>query len=371
MPTPANGAIEIDWFLPTNGDGRHLTSSGLPSVGLFQQGERAPTLDYLRQVVRAAELGDFDGIMVPTASGFEDPWLITAVLAQEVRRLRFLLTVRPGLELPAYSAHRAATLQLLSDGRLDLHVVSGSSRFEQRSLGDFLEHDERYARTAEFLEVFQSVWSGRNQPYHGRYYRSGGGAPIAPQAPAPAIYFGGASQAAEQVGAAHAQTYLMWCEPPAMIAERILHMRERAAARGRTLRFGLRVHVFAAPTDDEAWAHVERLLEEIPKEAIERAQLQMAAYESVGQSRQTGLVKGRGRRARELEVSANLWAGVGLVRGGAGTALVGSYEHVAQRIEEYYQLGVECFVLSGFPHLEEAIHQGAELLPLLRRIGRT
>ncbi|MGP4957075.1 LLM class flavin-dependent oxidoreductase [Pseudomonas helleri] len=244
MPTPAKGAIEIDWFLPTNGDGRHLTSSGLPSVGLFQQGERAPTLDYLRQVVRAAELGDFDGIMVPSASGFEDPWLITAVLAQEVRRLRFLLTVRPGLELPAYSAHRAATLQLLSDGRLDLHVVSGSSRFEQRSLGDFLEHDERYARTAEFLEVFQSVWSGRSQPYHGRYYRS---APIAPQAPAPAIYFGGASQAAEQVGAAHAQTYLMWCEPPAMIAERILHMRERAAARGRTLRFGLRVHVFAPP----------------------------------------------------------------------------------------------------------------------------
>lgn len=371
MPTSANGAIEIDWFLPTNGDGRHLTSSGLPSVGLFQQGERAPTLDYLRQVVRAAELGDFDGIMVPTASGFEDPWLITAVLAQEVRRLRFLLTVRPGLELPAYSAHRAATLQLLSDGRLDLHVVSGSSRFEQRSLGDYLEHDERYARTAEFLEVFQSVWSGRNQPYHGRYYRSAGGAPIAPQAPAPAIYFGGASQAAEQVGAAHAQTYLMWCEPPAMIAERILHMRERAAARGRTLRFGLRVHVFAAPSDDEAWAHVERLLEEIPKEAIERAQLQMAAYESVGQTRQTGLVKGRGRRARELEVSANLWAGVGLVRGGAGTALVGSYEHVAQRIEEYYQLGVECFVLSGFPHLEEAIHQGAELLPLLRSIART
>ncbi|MCU1727831.1 LLM class flavin-dependent oxidoreductase [Pseudomonas sp. 7P_10.2_Bac1] len=368
MTTSVNGPIELNWFLPTNGDGRHLTSSGLPSVGLFQQGERAPTLDYLRQVVRAAELGDFDGIMVPTASGFEDPWLITAVLAQEVRRLRFLLTLRPGLELPAYSAHRAATLQLLSDGRLDLHVVSGSSRFEQRSLGDFLEHDERYARTAEFLEVFQSVWRGRSQPFHGRFYRSGGGGPIAPQAQAPAIYFGGASDAAEQVGAAHAQTYLMWCEPPAMIAERIQHMRELAAARGRALRFGLRVHVFAAPTDDAAWAHVERLLEEIPKEAIEQAQLQMATYESVGQTRQTGLVKGRGRRARELEVSANLWAGVGLVRGGAGTALVGSYEQVAQRIEEYYQLGVECFVLSGFPHLEEAIHQGAELLPLLRRI---
>ncbi|AZD36416.1 Alkanesulfonate monooxygenase [Pseudomonas chlororaphis subsp. aurantiaca] len=369
MPNDRREPIEIDWFLPTNGDGRHLTSSGLPKALLFQQGERAPTLDYLRQIVRAAEQAAFDGIMVPTASGFEDPWLITAVLAQEVRRLRFLLTLRPGLELPAYSAHRAATLQLLSENRLDLHLVSGSSRFEQRSLGDFLEHDERYARTAEFLEVFQAVWAGKGQPHHGRYYRSGLGNPIAPQAQAPAIYFGGASAAAEQVGAAHAQTYLMWCEPPAMIAERILRMRELAAARGRGLRFGLRLHIFAAATDDAAWAHVERLLEEIPKEAIDRAQLQMAAYESVGQSRQTDLVKGRGRGARELEVSANLWAGVGLVRGGAGTALVGSYQQVAERIEEYHQLGVDCFILSGFPHLEEAIHLGAELLPQLRRIG--
>ncbi|MFZ4963870.1 LLM class flavin-dependent oxidoreductase [Pseudomonas sp. Mn2068] len=361
--------LEIDWFLPTNGDGRHLTSSGLPKSGLLQAGERAPTLDYLRQIVRAAELAGFDSIMVPTASGFEDPWLITAVLAQEVRRLKFLLTLRPGLELPAYTAHRAATLQLLSENRLALHVVSGSSRFEQRSLGDFLEHDERYARTAEFLQVFQAVWAGKGLPFHGRYYRSSSATPITPHASAPAIYFGGASTAAEQVGAAHAQTYLMWCEPPAMIAERIQRMRELAALQGRSLRFGLRLHIFAAATDDAAWAHVEKLLEEIPKEAIERAQVQMAAYESVGQTRQTQLIQGRGRRARELEVSANLWAGVGLVRGGAGTALVGSYEQVAERIEEYHQLGVDSFILSGFPHLEEAIHLGSELLPQLRRIG--
>lgn len=99
------------------------------------------------------------------------------------------------------------------------------------------------------------------------------------------------------------------------------------------------------------------------------AQRQMAAYESVGQSRQTRLMQGRGRGARELEVSANLWAGVGLVRGGAGTALVGSYARVAERIEEYHQLGVDSFILSGFPHLEEAIHVGAQVLPLLRNIG--
>ncbi len=369
MTTEARPPIQLDWFLPTNGDGRHLTSSGLPKVGLFQQGERAPTLDYLRQIVRATEQAGFDGIMVPTASGFEDPWLITAVLAQEVRRLRFLLTLRPGTELPAYTAHRAATLQLLSENRLALHVVTGSSRFEQRSLGDFLEHDERYARTAEFLQVFQAVWSGQPPLHPGRHYRSGVFTPIAPGAQVPPIYFGGASEAAERVGAAHGQTYLMWCEPPAMIAERIQRMRDLAAAQGRTLRFGLRLHVFAASTDDAAWAHVERLLQEIPKDAIDQAQRHLAAYESVGQSRQTQLMQGRGRGARELEVSANLWAGVGLVRGGAGTALVGSYARVAERIEEYHQLGVDSFILSGFPHLEEAIHVGAEVLPLLRKIS--
>ena len=357
--------MEIDWFLPTNGDGHHLTSSGLPKVGLFQQGERAPTLDYLRQVVRAAEQSGFDAIMVPTASGFEDPWLIVALMVQEVRRLKFLLTLRPGVELPAYTAHKAATLQQLSDNRLLLHLVSGSSRFEQRALGDFLEHDERYARSAEFLDVFRATWAGK--PYHGRHYRTGAPLSIATEARLPPICFGGASAVAEQVAASHAQSYLMWGEPPAMIRERIQRMRELAASHGRELRFGLRLHLFAAADARQAWNHVGRLLQEIPRDAIERAQRQLAAYESVGQSRQISLYQGRAHNVRDLEVSPNLWAGVGLVRGGAGTALVGSYAEVAERIEEYHQLGVDTFILSGYPHLEEAIHLGDELLPLLRR----
>ncbi|KAF1067860.1 MAG: Alkanesulfonate monooxygenase [Pseudomonas citronellolis] len=364
MPSSHAAPLTLDWFLPTNGDGHHLTSSGLPRVGLFQQGERAPTLDYLGQVVRATEQAGFDGIMVSTASGFEDPWLIVALMVQQVRRLKFLLTLRPGVELPAYTAHKAATLQQLSDNRLLLHLVSGSSRFEQRALGDFLEHDERYARSAEFLEVLRATWAGHD--HHGWHYRTGVPAPMPAQAALPPICFGGASAAAEQVAARHAQRYLMWGEPPAMIAERVSHMRALAASHGRSLRFGLRLHVFAAPTAEAAWAHVGRLLEEIPGEAIERAQRQLADYESVGQSRQISLYEGRARNLRDLEVSPNLWAGVGLVRGGAGTALVGSYADVAERIAEYRALGVDSFILSGYPHLEEAIHLGEHLLPLLR-----
>ncbi|MGY4535536.1 alkanesulfonate monooxygenase [Pseudomonas sp. TE3786] len=359
-------ALELNWFLPTNGDGHHLTSSGLPKSGLFPKGERPPTLDYLRQIVRAAEHSGFDAIMVPTASGFEDPWLITTVLAQEVQRLKFLVTLRPGSELPAYTLHKAATLQRICGNRLALHVVSGSSRHEQRALGDFLEHDQRYARTEEFLQLFQALWTGDGQHYQGRYYRTGALQQEPPAGPLPQLYFGGASPAAEQVAATQAHVYLMWGEPPAMIAERILTMRTLAQQAGRDLRFGLRLHVFAAPTAEQAWSQVERLIKEIPKDAIDRAQQQLNAYESVGQSRQSDLHRGRQPGARELEVSPNVWAGVGLVRGGAGTALVGSYEEVAARLEEYRALGVSSFTLSGFPHLEEAIHLGAELLPRLR-----
>ncbi|WAF83274.1 LLM class flavin-dependent oxidoreductase [Metapseudomonas otitidis] len=362
--------LELNWFLPTNGDGHHLTSSGLPKFGLFPKGERAPTLEYLRQIVRAAEHSGFDAIMVPTAAGFEDPWLITTVLAQEVQRLRFLVTLRPGVELPAYTLHKAATLQGMCGNRLSLHVVSGSSRFEQRSLGDFLEHDERYARTEEFLHLFQALWAGEGQHYQGRHYHTAALHQEPPGSPLPLLYFGGASAAAERVAASQAHVYLMWGEPPQMIAERIGKMRALAAQAGRHLRFGLRLHVFAAATAGQAWSRVERLVKELPRDAIERAQQQLDAYQSVGQSRQNELHRGRQPGARELEVSPNLWAGVGLVRGGAGTALVGSYEDVAERLEEYRRLGVSSFTLSGFPHLEEAIHLGAELLPRLRHAER-
>jgi alkanesulfonate monooxygenase len=361
--------LEINWFLPTNGDGRHLTSSGLPRSPLFQHGERAPTLAYLRQIVRAAQLGTFDAIMIPTASGFEDPWLIASVLAQEVQHLRFLLTVRPGAELPAYTLHKVETLQRICGNRLALHIVSGSSRFEQRALGDFLEHDERYARTEEFLQLFQALWSGLEKPLQCRYYRTDAEQTEPPHGPLPPLYFGGASTAAQHVAARQAHVYLMWGEPPAMIQERIQQMRALASAAGRTLRFGLRMHVFAAPSSEQAWDQVERLIGEIPRNTIELAQQQLHNYESVGQARQNELHRGRLPGARELEVSPNLWAGVGLVRGGAGTALVGSYAEVVQRLNEYRALGVSSFTLSGYPHLEEALHLGSELLPRLKPLA--
>jgi alkanesulfonate monooxygenase len=182
----------------------------------------------------------------------------------------------------------------------------------------------------------------------------------------PRIYFGGASEAAERIAAGHVDVYLAWGEPPAMVSERIARMRALASAAGRSLDFGIRFHVIARPTADEAWAAAGALLARMEPEAIAAAQRDFATTQSVGQARMASLHGGDPSR---LVVYPNVWAGIGMVRGGVGTALVGSYEEVADRIAEYHALGFDEFILSGYPHLEEAYWFGEGVMPVLRARG--
>jgi alkanesulfonate monooxygenase len=250
-----------------------------------------------------------------------------------------------------------------------LNVVTGGSKTEQRSYGDFLDHDQRYDRTDEFLDIVTQVWRGRQGSgvdYHGQHYSIEGGGLLTPLATPPPLYFGGSSPAAERVAAKHADVYLQWGEPPEQFTEAIARVRERAARQGRTPRFGYRVHIISRDTPEQAWAEADRLLKGVPREAIERSQQQLSASQSVGQARMRDLHRGRAvENVRDLEVAPNLWAGVGLVRGGAGTALVGSHEQVAERIAEYTRLGIDSFIFSAYPNLEEAVRIGEEVLPLL------
>src|SRR6476620_868193 len=187
-----------------------------------------------------------------------------------------------------------------------------------------------------------------------------------PPEPLPRIYFGGASAAAERIAARHVDVYLAWGEPPDMVRERVTRMQSRAAAEGRTLDFGIRFHVIARPTADEAWAVADALLAHMEPDAIAAAQRDFAATQSVGQARMASLHGGDPSR---LVVYPNVWAGIGMVRGGVGTALVGSYEEVADRIVEYHELGFSEFILSGYPHLEEAYWFGEGVMPILRARG--
>jgi alkanesulfonate monooxygenase len=354
------------WYLPTHGDGRDLTT------GAFHPGQRGssfrpPDFDYLKQVGLAAERAGFMGALIPTGTHCEDAWAVAAAVSQHTTRLRPLVAFRPGFVLPAVAAQTAASLQRLTGNRLLLNVVTGGSAAEQRSYGDYLDHDARYERTDEFLEIVRGIWRGKGFDFQGKHYRVDGGGLIRPLAHPPTIYFGGASAAAERVAAKHADVYLAWGEPPPMLRERIRSVRALAAAHGRTLRFGVRMHVITRDTSEEAWGEAARLLRRIPPGAIEEAQRQLSASESVGQARQLGLHGGKPRDVRDLEIYPNLWSGVGLVRGGAGTAVVGSHEEVVERFREYESIGIDTFILSAYPNLEEAIRVGEELLPRLEQ----
>jgi len=362
--------IVAHWFLPTNGDSRTDLSLG-NAVGaagsrvIAGGTERAPDIGYIGQIARSAEQLGFAGALTPTSSWCEDAWIMTAGLTQVTERFKFLVALRPGFTAPTLAAQMAATYQRISGGRLLLNIVTGGDDVEQRRFGDHLDKAGRYRRAAEFLHIVRELWDGRPVDFTGEFYDIEGGV-IVPAPVRPDIYLGGSSPQALDVAARNADAYLTWGEPPGAVAEKLDRVRDRARAAGRELRFGIRLHVIARDTAAEAWAQAQRLLDGLDPAAIERAQAIQRSSGSEGQRRMAAL---HGGRTDALEVSPNLWAGVGLVRGGAGTALVGSHDEVADRIAEYYHLGIEEFILSGYPHLEEAYQVGEGVLPVLRRRG--
>jgi alkanesulfonate monooxygenase len=358
-------SLHLHWFLPTSGDGREVV--GLAKHEGTASVDRAPTLDYLGQVARAAETLGFEAVLTPTGTWCADAWITTAALLGQTRTLKFLVAFRPGLITPTLAAQQAAAYAELSGGRLLLNVVTGGDLEEQRRFGDWLDHDQRYERTGEFLQVLRGAWSGTPFDFEGRHYKVAGATVHRPPTPTPQVFFGGASPAGREVAAAQADTYLTWTEPPARAGELLDDVRARAARYGRTLSFGIRAHVIARDTSEQAWAEAARLQSGMDPAVVARAQERFAAADSEGQRRQASLRHGTNDR---LEIYPGLWAGYGLVRPGAGTALVGSHAEVASLLEEYADLGVEHFILSGQPHLEEAYWFGEGVIPHLRRRGR-
>jgi len=343
--------MQLFWFLPTSGDGRYLGT---------ELGGRPITPAYLKQIAIAADENGYAGMLLPTGRSCEDSWVLASALVPETRQLRFLVAVRPGLQSPSAAARMAATLDRVSGGRLLINVVTGGDPKELAGDGVFLAHDERYGLTDEFLGIWRGLLAGETVSFQGKHLRIDEGRLLFPpaQTPYPPLYFGGSSPAGITVAARHCDVYLSWGEPPDLVREKFDQVREAYAREGRTPRFGLRLHIIVRETDKEAWAAADDLIRYLDTDTIQKAQASLRRMDSVGQRRMVELHRGITDR---LEIYPNLWAGVGLVRGGAGTALVGGPSAVAERLQEYAELGVETFILSGYPHLEEA-HRTAELL---------
>lgn len=348
----AESKLDFLWFIPSSGDGSYLGTDVL---------SRPSEPDYFTAVAQAADRLGYSGVLIPTGAACEESFMLAAHLSAHTERLKFLVAIRPGTASPSHYARMASTLDRVSRGRLLINIVVGGNSKELAGDGIFLPHDERYDHAAEFFQVFNGLMETGEAHLDGRYIQAHharlGVPPV--QAPRPPLYFGGSSDAAVDFAAGLVEKYLTWGETPAQVAEKIAHVRAAAAKHGRTVTFGIRLHFIVRETDEEAWAAADRLISHLSDETIATAQAALRDQsDSVGQARMLALHNGR---RDKLEVSPNLWAGVGLVRSGAGTALVGSPATVAARLREYQALGIDTVIASGYPHLEEA-YRVAELL---------
>lgn len=358
----ASTAPSILWFIPGSGDRRYLGSS---------RGNRAPSYRHFATTARAADTLGYDGVLVPIGSTGRDPWALATALSTETERLKFLIAVRPSVLSPTLAARQVATLDRISGGRVLVNIVAGGSASELAGDGIHLEHDERYAHADEWLTVYRRVLSGETVDLDGRYIKVKGAKldyePV--QSPYPPIYFGGASPAGVRTAAKHVDLYLTWGEPLEQVAAKFAEVREAAAAEGRQVRFGVRLHVIVRETEEEAWEVADRLIRDADPALLEEARRRLAQSDSVGQQRMLAL-HGVSKDRESLLVGPHLWAGIGLLRGGAGTAVVGNPQQVAETLRAYQALGADTFVLSGYPNLEEAYNVAELVFPLLGKENR-
>lgn len=324
---------------------------------------RAPFFDhdFIRDFAQAHERGGFDRILVGYYSNAPDGFLVAAHAAASTERIGLLLAHRPGFVAPTVAARKLATLDWLTRGRLALHVISGGSDADQRRDGDDLDHDARYRRTAEYLEILKRVWTADGPvSHHGDFYRFEETPPdVRPwQRPHPPIFFGGSSPAAVEVGAKHVDTYMVWGEPLADVRATIAAVRAAAARHGRAVQFSVSFRPILGPTEERAWARAGV----IHRSILASRPGAPAAPQNAGSQRLLAAA------ARGEVHDRCLWTPIAAATGARGntTALVGTPEQVADALVEYYKLGVGTVLIRGFDPLNDAIDYGRELVPLVR-----
>lgn len=361
-------------FLPGDPRNRGDWHAGGPSTGAvsgFAVGDHFTYIDYLGQIARAAEINGFGGALMVNAPTGEEPWTVCSLLARETRSLKFVTAFQPYHYTPWVAVQQAATYQRATGNRLVWNIINGGSDAIQRQVGDFEDHDQRYARATEFMDVVRGYWHHEQFHYQGTYYRAEGGGLRGPlkKAELPLICTAGSSVAAREFAAKHADFYLMRAEHPDEIAALIADIRARALKWGRTdIRFGLSIDVIARETDDAALAEAKRFFDEGVAKGTVKAR---AAHAGLRTARKLSYEhdysdKDEQQAFDDFFIHPNVWTGFGYIGIPPGCALVGSYANVVARIREYHGIGVDLFFLAGYPHLEEAYRIGEHILPHFR-----
>ncbi len=353
-------APRFDWFVPIDGDGHH--------IGTYRA-ERPPTFEYLRRVVETAEECGFYSLLIPTrfANGlFEEgaplaeTWTTVTGLAAVTDRIRFLVAVRPGFISTGLFAQMAATLDQMSDGRLDLNIVPGGIQGDFERLGEVSDHATRYSRAEEFIAACRKLWEAPEPVVFEGAHVHLRGAMVSPgTVGGPRFYLGGASPDALALAGSQADVYLAWIQPQEAIAQHLRRAGASFSEAGRSGEYGLRSHLVVRDTEAEAWAAADELLSQADVRVKEQRQAVFAGTPMVGQRAQA-------QAANDHRLGPHLWNGISSVRVNCGTALVGTPEQVADELLGYWRLGIDEFILSGYPHVEECRRAAADLLPLAR-----
>lgn len=375
-------AIDVYWRLPLHGckggmdSGRPNRGDWSPPTGGnlapgFASGESdgSTFVDHLADIARAAEISGFCGGLLVSFPNTDDPWAVAPALLRETKTFRFMIAFQPGFLAPAHAARLSASLQRASGGRLVYNVITGGGGPSQLWWGDRVAHDDRYARTSEFLDVLKGVWTGGPFTHRGRFYQieQGGLPPQLAAEPVPEIYFSGSSDAAIAAAGRHADYYLSHLEPFDSLREKLDRVRERTAKEGREAKFALRFDILARRTAEEAWREVSRGWSTLDLTA---PRAPFGGGDAVGFARQRtfrpATLQGWADLHVDTHVGPGLWGGFDLFRGGPPIGVVGSYEQAAEWLDRYVSAGIDAFVLAGTPHLEEAYRVGEEVLPLVK-----
>lgn len=333
---------------------------------IHQEHSRALDPEYVAAAAKAQEEGGFDRVLVPFGSNSPESQIVAAHAAALTTRLGFLIAHRPGFTQPTLAARQLATLDQLSGGRIAVHVITGGADDEMARDGDVGTHkDQRYARTDEYLTVLKQEWTA-DKPFdhRGQFYEVRGAfSSIKPQNLP--IFFGGASEAALDVAGRHADVYALWGETHAQVRELVARVRASAARYGRKVGFSLSLRPVIADTEEAAWKRADEIVQRV-RELRESQGAATSGHDPVNAGSQRLLQTA----AAGYRADKRLWTGVAAIGGARGnsTGLVGTPEQVADAMLDYYDLGIDHFLIRGFEPLADAIEYGRELLPRVREL---
>ena len=315
--------------------------------------------EHCRDIVLQAETGGFDNILLP--SGYQlgiDTTAFAAAIAPMLRRMALLMAVRIGETWPPQLARQIATIDRLLGGRLTVNIISSDMP------GETLASAPRYARTVEAMHILKTLLNGEALDHQGEFWKLKLDPPHARTVSgrAPLLYFGGLSPDAREAAARGCDVFLMWPDREENVASIIADMRARAEKHGRSLRFGYRAHVIVRETEAEARTYADRLLSKLDAQQGEAIRARSLDSTSAGVAAQAAL---RETAADDGYAEANLWTGVGRARSGCGAAIVGDPDQVLAKLKRYRDMGIEAFILSGYPHAAEADLFARHVLPKL------